>query len=550
MALTFGTAGIRGPLGPGPDEINLGTVGRVSVGLGAFLADARVHTGVDAHARVVIGCDARHHSTAFALEAAGLLAGLGHESLLLPHPVPTPVLAYAVRALEADAGVMITASHNPASDNGLKVYLGGCLTDARERGVQIVPPVDEEIQGFTDRVRGGPEDWPRGDWTLLSDAVEDDYVKAIIGLVPPPAGAVATRRARLTLVLTPLHGIGGATALSILEATGFTNVHVVPEQAAPDPDFPTVAFPNPEEPGAMDLALSLAQEYGAAMAIALDPDADRCGIGAEVGGAWVTLRGDTVGCLLGAQVARALAMGKRLAGTEEGARTLASSIVSSRLLSAIAARHRLHHVTTLTGFKWLARVPGLAYGYEEALGLCVAPDIVRDKDGISAALAMAEYASLLSEEGHTLADALDDLDRVYGVHETALVAVRLGSLTEAAAVVARLASSPPASLGGETVVEVADMGKGIDGLPPTPGARFVTTSGARVVVRPSGTEPKVKAYLEVVRPIEDDVRRSRVLAGAAMMLLEADVREILLAAGSAAPEEGARPATLRRTDAL
>lgn len=528
MALTFGTAGIRGPLGPGQDEMNLDTVGRVSRGFGRFLSEARVHAGAGAHARVVIGYDARHHSTAFALEAAALLSGMGHESLLLPQPLPTPVLAYAVRALDADAGIMVTASHNPASDNGLKVYLGGRLTDAWGRGAQIVSPVDVSIQRLIAQVSGEPEEWPRGEWTLLSDEIEDRYVAAIAGLVPPAEGAIAARRARLPLVLTPLHGVGGATALRVLRSAGFSDVHVVPEQADPDPDFPTTPFPNPEEPGAMSLVFALAQDFDAAIAIALDPDADRCGIGVNVKGTWVTLHGDRVGCLLGAKVARDLAAGRHPSGAEEDGRTLASSIVSSRLLAAIAERHHLHHRTTLTGFKWLARVPSLAYAYEEALGLCVAPEIVRDKDGISAALALAELTSLLAEEGHTLTDALDDLDRSYGVHLTRLVTATFESPDEAGTVVTRLTSSTPGSLGGDPVVSVDDMLAGIDGLPPTPGVRLMTASGARVIVRPSGTEPKVKAYLEVIRPMENNVERSRAEAEAAIARIEADVQAFLL----------------------
>ncbi|MCJ7827473.1 MAG: phospho-sugar mutase [Demequinaceae bacterium] len=522
MPLTFGTAGIRGPLGPGPDKMNVGTVRRFSSGLASFLSD---RLGGDP-ARVVVGYDARHESDAFARETAGVMSAEGHGILVLPRPLPTPILAYAVRSLDADAGIMVTASHNPASDNGLKVYLGGRLTDDVGRGTQIASPTDAEIQVWIDKVGDRAKGHP-GAWTVLGDEVEDGYVRAISGLVPPPVGQVATRRSALGVALTPLHGVGGAPALAVLKAAGFTDVSPVDEQFEPDPDFPTAPFPNPEEPGAMDLVLDLARSSGAGLAIALDPDADRCALGTSIDGAWRTLTGDEFGCLLGEWIAGRLAAGETLPGVAPGSRTLATTVVSSRRLLAIATRHGLPEATTLTGFKWLSRVPGLAYAYEEALGYCLAPEIVRDKDGISAALIAAEFASLLAASGSSPGTALDDLDRTYGVRLTRLVSIRTPSPADATQAVSRILASAPTSLGGSSVVSVEDASKGLDGLPPTPGIRIVTEAGTQVVIRPSGTEPKVKAYLEVARAIADDRTLEREAARTVMNAVEADVRAML-----------------------
>ncbi|MBN2177736.1 MAG: phospho-sugar mutase [Demequinaceae bacterium] len=522
MPLTFGTAGIRGALGPGPDRMNIDTVRRVSSGLAGFLSDRLGGRP----ATVVVGYDARHESDTFALEVTGILSATGHRARLLPRPLPTPVLAFAVRFLDADAGVMVTASHNPASDNGLKLYLGGRLTDDVGRGAQIASPTDAEIQGWIDRV-GDRAAGPAGAWTVLGDEVEEGYIRAVSGLIPPSTGEVANRRASLGIALTPLHGVGGATALAVLEAAGFTRVHPVDAQFDPDPDFPTVPFPNPEEPGAMDLVLNLAREAGATLAVALDPDADRCAWGVPIDGTWRTLTGDESGGLLGEWIAGRLQAGESLPGVVHDADTLASTVVSSRRLSAIARRHGLGSTTTLTGFKWLSRVPGLAFAYEEALGYCLAPDIVRDKDGISAALAGAEYASILGASGRTLGEALDDLDRTYGVHLTRLVAVRTPTPAEAARAVARILASPPASLGGSPVASVEDASAGLDGLSSANGVRIFTDAGTRVVVRPSGTEAKIKAYVEVIRPIVDDLVLDRQMARATMGDVEAEVRAIL-----------------------
>ena len=520
MALTFGTAGIRGPLGPGPDAMNSTTVRRVTAGLASYLS--AVLASEERPARVVVGFDARLRSDTFALDTVSVLSAAGLEALLLPRPLPTPVLAFAVRNLDADAGVMITASHNPAADNGYKVYLGGRLTDDDGRGALIIPPVDADIQAAIER------DAPTGTgggYTALGDEVEEAYLAAVVATLVDSSEA-RRARANVRVVLTPVHGVGGPTARAVLTAAGFADVALVPEQAEPDPRFPTVALPNPEEPGVMDLAIRLATARGADVALALDPDADRCAVAVPVDGSWTRLGGDRVGCLLAERIARRLAAGEAPTGVPAGAATFASSIVSSRMLGSIAAAHGLHHVATLTGFKWIARVPGLAYGYEEALGYCVAPDVVRDKDGISAALAIAEAVSELQEEGRTFADALDDLDRAYGVHVAHPFACRvprpLDSLTW-------LASHPPRSLGGEEVREVASLADGFRGLTPTPGVVLVTERDTRVVIRPSGTEAKTKVYIEAIRRPEDDLAAARDDARRVAGQVASDVEDALRA---------------------
>jgi len=531
MPLVFGTAGIRGPLGPGPDQMNSATVRRVTAGLASYLSD---RVGRATPARVVIGYDARHRSDAFALDTVDVLTAAGHDALLLPRALPTPVLAFAVRHLEADAGVMVTASHNPATDNGYKVYLGGRLTDEDGRGAQIAPPVDAEIQA---RIDAADVPSGRGSPTTLGDDIEEAYVRAVAATLDD-GPAASGRRAGVRIVLTPVHGVGGATAVAALAAAGFTDVTLVAEQAEPDPRFPTAPLPNPEEPGVMDRALALADATGAHLALALDPDADRCAVGTPLDGRWTRLGGDRVGCLLAERVARRLAAGDALPGVPEGARVLASSIVSSRMLAAIADAHGLAHASTLTGFKWIARVPGLAYGYEEALGYCVAPDIVRDKDGISAALAVAEAVAELAAEGRTLEDALDDLDAAYGVHASHPHACRVPDPERA---LAWLAAHPPSTLGGRRVVDVESLDEGRGGLPPTPGLRLVTDDDTRVVIRPSGTEAKTKVYVEVRRDAGGDVAEARRDASALASHVASDVEDaVRKAVGRSAPEPRGR----------
>ncbi|ROS23119.1 phospho-sugar mutase [Cellulomonas sp. PhB150] len=510
--LQFGTAGLRGRLGGGPHRMNRAVVIRAASGIADFLLGEL--DGVTPPPRVVVGYDARHKSHDFALDTAAVLTAVGIEVLLLPSALPTPVLAFAVRHLAADAGIMVTASHNPPQDNGYKVYLGGRVVSDSGQGAQIVAPVDAAIAHEIARVPSVAS-VPRaqGGWTLLDGSVVDAYVATAVAPADPSARAAA---ARLRIVLTPLHGVGGAVAQRVLAEAGFTDVLVVPEQADPDGDFPSVAFPNPEEPGAIDLAIGLAGDEGADLVLALDPDADRCAAavqdprarsfrGPDTAAAegWRMLHGDETGALLGATVAGRLAADP---GPLDPTATFANSIVSSRLLASIADAAGVRHAQTLTGFKWISRVDGLVFGYEEALGYCVDPVHVRDKDGITAALLVAGEAARLKAEGRTLVDELDDLARTHGLHLTDQVSARFTDLAQIPATVDRLRSAPPATLAGSRVVSVVDLAAGTDddrgGLPPTEGLRLETQDGTRVIVRPSGTEPKVKCYLEVVVPLD------------------------------------------------
>jgi phosphomannomutase len=523
--LQFGTAGLRGRLGAGPNRMNRAIVIRAASGLSSYMTAQLGRPGT-----IVVGYDARHGSAEFAHDTVEVAVAAGHRALLLPSALPTPVLAYAVRALGADAGVMVTASHNPAWDNGYKVYLGASITPEAP-GAQIVPPHDAGIAKLieaVDAVAGVPRA-PSG-WEVLTPGIVDEYAAKVAALVPAPDGAapdhtapihtVAARRAAVKIVLTPIHGVGDSTVRKALNAAGFLDLTSVPEQAEPDPDFPTVAFPNPEEPGAIDLALKLATTISADVVIANDPDTDRCAVATVIDGDWRMLHGDVVGSLLGEHVAAAHA-GRPHA-------TLANSIVSSRQLAAIAKRHGLGHANTLTGFKWIARAPSLIYGYEEALGYCVAPELVLDKDGVSTAVMIAEMVSELKAGGRTLADAIDELARDYGVYLSSQVSARFDDLSQIPVLMSRLLASPPLTLAGSPVIATDDMNKGFAGLPPTNGLHLAAESGARVIIRPSGTEPKVKAYLEVIEPVVGgDVRSARAAATAAMAALRADAERLL-----------------------
>lgn len=471
--LEFGTAGLRGELGAGPNRMNRVTVMRAAAGLAGVLGPGR---------HVVIGYDARHRSDVFARDTAAVLTGAGLRASVLPGPLPTPVLAFAVRHLGADAGVTVTASHNPPRDNGYKVYWGD--------GSQIVPPVDAEISAAIDAVGPVPELPLGSEWTDLDDGVVRAYLAALAAL---PLGDAR----RLRVAYTPLHGVGGATLARAFLAAGFDAPAVVEAQAAPDPDFPTVAFPNPEEPGAMDLALELARSVGADLVLANDPDADRCAVGVPVpGGGYRMLTGDEVGALLGEHVIR---------NTSGDGRLVATTVVSSSLLGRIASSHGVRHAETLTGFKWIMKAgPGLVFGYEEALGYSVGSDgglPVRDKDGIGAALTVAALAARARLEGRTLLDLLDDQARRYGLHATAQLSVRVKDLSLIADAMARLRAAPPVEFGTRKVESAEDLREGVGGLPPADGLRYRLADGARVVVRPSGTEPKLKCYLEVVVPV-------------------------------------------------
>lgn len=494
--LTFGTAGLRGPMRPGPGGMNVETVTSATWALATVLDDRGLGGST-----VVVGRDARHNSDDFALATAEVLAAAGFSVTLLPDPVPTPVVAFGVRRFSAVAGVQITASHNPPSDNGYKVYLDG--------GMQIVPPSDRDIEAAMAKA---PTDVARAEVTPATTDLIGDYVRRAAG-VRRGTGSVR-------IALTPMHGVGGEPALLVLREAGFDDVHVVAEQYSPNPDFPTVEFPNPEEPGATDLLLALAADVDADVAIALDPDADRCAVGIPTPTGWRMLSGDETGWLLGDYILSQTDPGEVMAAS-----MVASTVVSSRMLAAIAAHHGAQHAETLTGFKWLARADdGLAgstlvYAYEEAIGHCVDPGAVRDKDGISAAVLACDLVSVLRDEGRTVTDALDALARRHGVHTTSAMSVPAD-----AALVEHLRAHPPTRLADEPV-DVADLLKR-DGNQRTD-ALIYTGESVRVAVRPSGTEPKVKAYLEIRLPAREDVASARADAAHMLDALRADVVDLL-----------------------
>jgi phosphomannomutase len=480
--LEFGTAGLRGAMGAGPNRMNRSMVIRAAAGLTAYLQESSPDP------LVVIGFDARHNSDVFARDTAAVVVAAGGRAMVLPRPLPTPVLAFAIRHLGADAGVMVTASHNPAQDNGYKVYLGD--------GCQIVPPCDVEIAAHIAQV-GLVADVSRSrsGWTTMDDDVLEAYLNAASAVVAP-----GTPR-ELCVVHTALHGVGSDVVVAAFARAGFSAPIVVSSQSEPDPDFPTVSFPNPEEPGAIDAALALADQVHPDIVLANDPDADRCAVAVPDPAAatvdnpagWRMLHGDEVGSLLGAHILSR--------GVSHDA-VFASSIVSSRLLAAMAARAGIKHEETLTGFKWISRVAGLRYGYEEAIGYCVDPHRVCDKDGISAALMLAEMAAGLRAQGRSLLDVLDDLSVTHGVHATDSFAVHVDDLSLIHLMMSRLRAKPPTDLGGVAVTRIDDLAQSAGRLPPTDGLRYFLEDEGRVIVRPSGTEPKLKVYLEAIVAVE------------------------------------------------
>jgi phosphomannomutase len=498
--LQFGTAGLRGALGAGSNRMNRVLVAQAAAGLAAFL---RERDAEGAHT-VVVGYDGRRNSDVFARDSAELFAGAGLRAILLPRPLPTPVLAFAVRHLGADAGVMVTASHNPPNDNGYKVYLGG-----RDGGSQIVPPSDAAIASSIRRIADGStvSDLPRSDaYEIADESVVDAYVAATAAVGPAPESARGTRWA-----YTAMHGVGWETFSRVLEAAGYPAPAVVPAQIEPDGAFPTVSFPNPEEPGAMDLAFATAAETDAEFVIAHDPDADRLAVAIPTRNGWRRLTGNEVGLLLGRRAAAA-------AAGSPGA-SLACSLVSSPGLGEIARRHGLGFHETLTGFKWISRAPGLVFGFEEALGYLVNPDTVRDKDGISASIAFLQLVAEARGRGATIADLLDELTAEIGFYASGQVSVRVDDVAAIAAVMAALRSDPPTAFGASAVAQADDLlrdpaGLGGDVL------RYTLDDGSRLIFRPSGTEPKLKVYLDVRgESVEDSAVR--------LAALEAAVRELL-----------------------
>lgn len=494
--LTFGTAGLRAPVRAGRNGMNTGVVVRTTAGVASWLTD----NGLDGRI-VVIGRDARHGSHAFAQVTAEVLAAAGFDVRMLPEPVPTPVLAFAVGQLSAAAGIQITASHNPPGDNGYKLY--------DDTGVQIIPPTDRQIETAIERAPAASSVPRSARATTLGDEIMDGYVHRVAAL---PTGS----ERGLRVAATALHGVGAPALSRALAQAGFTDLHLVAEQAEPDPDFPTAPFPNPEEPGATDRLLSLAQDVDADLAIALDPDADRCATGVRTrDGTWRMLSGDEAGVLLGEHI---------LSTVDASNPLVATTIVSSGMLEHIAKWHGARYAETPTGFKWLARAgDGLVYAYEEALGLCVNPGFVRDKDGIAAAVMAADLAATRKDAGSDLLALLDELELRHSVHRTAPVTLRMSDLALRSRRLASVRARPPTTL-ADTEVDTEDL------LPDADAVRL-RGDGLRVVIRPSGTEPKLKAYLQVVEPVggPEQLRQARTRAERRLDQLRADVEAMLTA---------------------
>ena len=472
--LQFGTAGLRGPIGPGPSRMNRAVVSRAAAGIAAYMSERGLST-------VVIGRDARHGSEDFTFESAAIFSGAGMKVYVLPRPLPTPVLAYAVRDLQVDCGIMVTASHNPPQDNGYKVYLGGVVDGINYNASQIVSPADQQISAYIDRqdhlLTRGTE------WTVLNDDVLDRYVARTASIAPTMYEVKA--------VYTAMHGVGTETVEKVFAKAGYANPILVTAQTAPDPDFPTVAFPNPEEPGAIDLSLEVARANEGDVVIANDPDADRCAAAISENGKWRMLTGDELGSLFG----------EYLASSAPGRyrdRSFGNSIVSSSMLSKIAARHGIEFHETLTGFKWLAKIENLGFGYEEAIGYSVDPQTVNDKDGVSAAIMLARIAGELKAKGSSISEYLSHINDTYGYHKTVQISIRVDDLSNIGRVLNGIRGAQPSEIAGFQVERFDDLLNPKGNLPPTDGLRFYLEQNIRIIIRPSGTEPKVKCYIEVV----------------------------------------------------
>jgi len=481
--LQFGTAGLRGPIRPGPSGMNRAVVGRTAAGIAAYMKERNLTS-------VVIGRDARYGSEDYTFETAEIMSGVGMKVFVLPRPHPTPVLAFATNELGCDVGIMVTASHNPPQDNGYKVYLGGTVDNIEYRGSQIVSPTDVSIAHKIDAITSLKAQ-PRGKiWTVLGEEIIEKYIDR--------TALLARRPGQLRIVYTAMHGVGTETLQRVFHKAGFPAPILVDAQARPDPDFPTVAFPNPEEPGAIDLALETANSIEADLVIANDPDADRCAAAInDPTTGWRMLRGDELGAILGESIARKTEIG-----------IFANSIVSSSILKKIAEHYKLEFKETLTGFKWLAKIKDLTFGYEEALGYAVDAQTVNDKDGISAAITLVQIATDLSNDGKTLLDLLDEIWARHGFHATEQISVRLSDLSKVGVILGGLRSNPPYNIAGRAVTSIDDLAAPTDGLPPTDGLRIWLNGGIRIIIRPSGTEAKMKCYIEV---IEKDSKTAQVV---------------------------------------
>ena len=480
--LTFGTAGLRGPVMAGPAGMNRCTVRRATQGVAHWLEES----GADCSLGVVVGRDARHGSEAFNDEVVAVLLGAGIVVHEMPRPLPTPLVAFAVKELRAVAGIMITASHNPPGDNGYKLFAAD--------GSQIIAPDDATVE-YGARTAGPP---------TLGERTSPLHHYLTASLLARYRDHFASRfgvkgGTDFPITYTPLHGVGGVTMMELFVAAGYRGVNPVASQFVPDADFSTLAFPNPEEPGALDLALAEANATGSSLVVANDPDADRLGVAVKGREGWRVLRGDEIGWLIASAI---------LEDPGAPGNVMATTIVSSTMLEKMVEKHWMRFARTLTGFKWIGRAAGegiLAFGYEEALGYAVDP-LVADKDGMSAALALCRLAVELDGYGASLLDRLDELEKRYGVHAGCQVAIRAegdSAMATISASVARLLVEPPATLGGQDVTMVVDLATGFRGLPPTEGVYLQFGDAGWVVVRPSGTEPKLKAYLELTPPRDD-----------------------------------------------
>jgi phosphomannomutase len=492
--LEFGTAGLRGELGAGPNRMNRVLVAQTAAGLGQYLLNQ------NSKASVVIGFDGRVNSDVFAKDSAEVLTGMGIEVLLLDQMGPTPLVSFATRYLNLSAGIMVTASHNPPRDNGYKVYLGGDFN-----GSQIISPVDTEIAGEIAKIANTRtfDDLAKSEnYKIIGPEIRAAYLESAL-----LSGGKSDGNP-LKIVYTPMHGVGWATIEPLFESSGSEALIAVPEQVAPDGNFPTVAFPNPEEKGALDLAMALAAKENADLIIANDPDADRVALALPTPNGWQRLTGDQVGLILADEIASKTVTG-----------VLACSIVSSSVLAKVAKHHGLDFKATLTGFKWISKIPNLIFGYEEALGYCIDPDHVADKDGISAALMLANIARREKANGRTLWDLLDNLGQRYGFYATGQISIRVSDLSIISKAMQSIRTNPPQALAGLPAV-FTDMSLGSPELMPTDGLRFDLADGRRVIIRPSGTEPKLKCYLEAVADSK---------AGAQVLLdsLEQSCRELL-----------------------
>ncbi|WKD58470.1 phospho-sugar mutase [Corynebacterium caspium] len=508
--LAFGTAGLRAPVGAGESRLSRAVVIRTTYGLVSWLKEK-----IGAAPKIVIGCDARYGSADFYKDAAEVISAAGGTALILPPQNPTPLTAFTVKKLSCDAGIMVTASHNPPADNGYKVYLGGRVEIGAGEGVQIVPPADKEIAAaiaaapFADEIARNRDNIQEIDTRAA-------YLERALQLASPAGGTAAA--SIVTIALTAMHGVGAKLGEELLSRAGY-QVSLVPEQAEPDPDFPTVSFPNPEEPGALDLSKTHAQRIGGDVIIAYDPDADRCAVATpdtNAANGWRQLTGDELGALLGDYLA-----------SRKPAGAFANSIVSGRLLSKIAAGYGRPHTATLTGFKWIARTPELVYGYEEAIGYCCDPQAVADKDGISTSLVVAAMVADLKASGSNLDEALDNIYRKHGFYHTAPLTFRVEDLQLIADGMSKLRANPPQELAGAAVVEVRDMAKDELGIGATEGMYFRSSADDRVICRPSGTEPKLKCYLEVVLPVGADGIIPKAAAKERIAQIAAELRTFL-----------------------